>query len=46
MSEFLESAGDDLSEFPDALRATRRYVQNIALWLARRPIRQAESSLD
>jgi len=31
-----EPQGNDLAEFPKALRATKRYAQNIALWLSRR----------
>jgi hypothetical protein len=34
-----EPPGDGLAEFPEALRATQRYVRNIAFWLAQRPLR-------
>jgi hypothetical protein len=32
-----ELPGNGLAEFPEALRTTRRYVRNIALWLSRHP---------
>jgi hypothetical protein len=32
-----ERPGSGIAELPDALRSTRRYVRNIALWLSRRP---------
>ncbi len=31
-----ERAGHTMAQFPEALRSTRRYVRNIALWLGRR----------
>jgi len=31
-----EPAGTGLAQFPEALRSTRRYVRNVALWLSRR----------
>jgi hypothetical protein len=34
-----EPAGNGLAQFPEALRSTRRYVRNVALWLSRRPRR-------
>ena len=33
-----EPVGHGLAEFPEALRSTRRYARNIALWLAGRPL--------
>ena len=32
-----EAPGNSLAEFPEALRTTKRYVRNIALWLSGRP---------
>jgi hypothetical protein len=33
-----EPAGGGLAAFPEALRSTRRYMRNIALWLSQQPV--------
>jgi len=41
-----EPPGHALAEFPRARRATERYVLNLALWLAGRPVDGADEHLD
>jgi hypothetical protein len=40
-----EALGDGLEEFPEALRSTKQYAVNIALWLAGRlPVSHRQAS--
>jgi hypothetical protein len=41
-----ESRGDGMVRFPEARRSTERYVHNLALWLAGRPVDLGKWKLD
>jgi hypothetical protein len=41
-----EAPGDALSQSPEAQRSVRRYVRNLALWLAGRPVEEEQERLD